>query len=220
MIRHIIIISFAFIITVNLGNTQVICTRTVTDFGATSGDYLVQGTATFQDSAGIFTIILSSDFSTTDGPDLDLYLAISDTSPTNVNNTNVLVGAIASSGAQILNVPAGIGINDFDYVLIHCTQFDHFWDGGLLGALECTTLGIDETIIDNEVRIYPNPTKNVIHVEAERLIDEIIMIDSSGKQLKRSKKTTLNIEKFPTGNYQLIILFKNGENSIQVIQKL
>lgn len=215
-----LIISFAFIITANLSTSQVVCTRTVSDFGATSGDYLVQGTATLQDSAGIFTVILSSDFSTTDGPDLDLYLAISDTSPTNVNNTNVLIGAIASSGAQVLNVPAGVGINDFDFVLIHCAQFDHFWDGGLLGGLQCTTLGIDEIIIDSEIRIYPNPTKNVIHVEAERSIDEIILIDSSGKRLKRSKKTTLNIEKFPIGKYQLIILFKNGEKSIQTIQKL
>jgi len=113
------------------------------------------------DSAGKLSIEFSSDFSTTAGPDLYVYLAQKNESPTTSGNATVEVDSLVSNaGAQKIVVPSGVNINDYEYILIHCKQYNHFWGGGLLGALNGTCLlGISysqqtESII---LSTFPNP---------------------------------------------------------------
>lgn len=137
------------------------CTRIVQQFVAGPTGYAISGTATLIDSAGKLSIEFSSDFSTTAGPDLYVYLAQKNESPTTSGNATVEVDSLVSNaGAQKIVVPSGVNINDYEYILIHCKQYNHFWGGGLLGALNGTCLlGISysqqtESII---LSIFPNP---------------------------------------------------------------
>ena len=177
--------------------SQMVCTRTVADFGTfPPGGYLIDGSASLIDSSGTLYLTLSSDFYTEAGPDLFLYLSVNDEAPTVAGNTNVEVALMTSnSGAQAYQVPGNYGISDFGYVLVHCKEFDHFWDGGPLGDVSCTAItGLTEnsgkerfSIINNNgssISVFFETTVN--RNEMYRL--SIFSLD--GKLLFRAQKPT------------------------------
>lgn len=86
---------------------------------ATSG-ISVEGIAEIRQS-GELTYVQLTNFSISDGPDLKVYLSKSD-SPTDFIN----LGSLQYSGG-IYMIPADIIDTDYDYVLIHCQQYDHLF---------------------------------------------------------------------------------------------
>ena len=76
-----------FSISIQYCTAQSICVRNVVDFGSSSGDYIIQGSASLIDSSGVLYVKFSSDFYTDNGPDLHVYLAINDEAPTTPGNT-------------------------------------------------------------------------------------------------------------------------------------
>lgn len=67
------------------------------------------------------------DFTSTNGPDLKVYLS-KEVQPINFINLGSLR---ATSGNQLYDIPAGAIITDYKYALIHCQQYNH-----LFGAAE------------------------------------------------------------------------------------
>jgi hypothetical protein len=86
---------------------------------ATSG-ISVEGTAEIRQS-GEMTYVQLTNFSISDGPDLKVYLSKSD-SPTDFVN----LGSLQYSGG-IYMIPEDILDTDYDYVLIHCQQYNHLF---------------------------------------------------------------------------------------------
>ena len=86
---------------------------------ATSG-ISVEGIAEIRQS-GELTFVQLTNFSISDGPDLKVYLSKSD-SPTDFVN----LGSLQYSGG-IYMIPEDILDTDYDYVLIHCQQYDHLF---------------------------------------------------------------------------------------------
>ena len=84
--------------------------------------YSVAGTAILEQvEGGGLQVRFLDDFSVSNGPDLYVYLS----TETKVNATSQSLGKLqAISGTQIYQVPAGVGINDFENVLIHCLPFN------------------------------------------------------------------------------------------------
>jgi len=161
--------------------SQTVCKRTVADFGPSSTNYTIEGSATLTDSAGILTLSLSDDFSTNNGPDLFLYLSKNNEAPTVPGNTNVEVAQLISNkGAQSYTVPGNTKIDDFDYVSIHCKAFNSFWDGGPLGAKTCqispTYANIDLTACDSMV----SPSKKYTWDTSGIYIDTLISGNTAG----------------------------------------
>ncbi|MGE3801917.1 MAG: DM13 domain-containing protein, partial [Candidatus Kapaibacterium sp.] len=66
-------------------------------------------------------LIFAEDFSSSSGPRLNVYL-----SKTNrIEDGSLDLGPLQSTtGEQTYQLPAGVGINDFDVVLIHCVPFN------------------------------------------------------------------------------------------------
>ncbi len=82
-------------------------------------------------------------------------------------------------------------------------------------VLDCT--GINNLFLnDNEIKIYPNPAKNMLTISSENFLpDEITITDISGKVLllnkPNHKKVELDITNFNAGNYIVKIKYKGLE---------
>lgn len=82
-----------------------------------SNGYSVSGTVVISESA----VELQSDFNTSSGPGLYLYLS---NSSSNVDG-GVSLGALnGNSGEQTYELPAGTSPDDFNYVIVHCQPFN------------------------------------------------------------------------------------------------
>ncbi len=84
--------------------------------------YNVSGTATLEQQAnGSLVLKFGSDFSTSNGPGLEVFLSTTNTVGANSRN----LGRIKStSGTQSYNVPAGVSLTTYSWVIIHCVPFN------------------------------------------------------------------------------------------------
>lgn len=91
-----------------------------TFMGNPETSYTVSGSAELVSSSGQLTLNFGSDFSSSNGPGLYVYL-----SPFNgVGAGSVDLGVLTStSGAQSYSVPAGSTLADFSHVIIYCKPF-------------------------------------------------------------------------------------------------
>lgn len=96
--------------------------------------YAIEGTAALQEVEGEnnLKLVLSDDFDTPYGPDVQILL----------NNSLSLSGAVEIanltdlnhfSGGITFDVPAGVQIEDYDYILFFCVAFQQFWASGEFG---------------------------------------------------------------------------------------
>lgn len=84
--------------------------------------YNVSGTATLaQQPNGSLVLRLGSDFSSSSGPRLEVFLSTTSTVGTNSLNLGRLE---RTSGAQSYNVPAGVKLTTYNWVIIHCVPFN------------------------------------------------------------------------------------------------
>ncbi len=73
-----------------------------------------------------------------------------------------------------------------------------------------------------EPAFYPNPAHNTIHLTGQELVEEIQIINLTGKLVfsETSQKTSLNISNLPQGMYIVSFLQKNGHRiSKKLIKK-
>jgi len=83
-----------------------------------SGSYSVSGTASIYESDGNRVLVLDP-FSSTNGPDLKVYLSTTDNAASFVN-----LGSLKSTtGKQTYSIPATVDIVQMKFVLIWCQQF-------------------------------------------------------------------------------------------------
>jgi hypothetical protein len=171
----------SFILTSTFLHSQTTCTRSIQAFMAAPGGYSISGSALLEFSE--FQVLnFDSAFGTQSGPDLHVYLAKNFEAPTAAGNTNIDLGQlISNSGAQSFNVPQGVAIGDYDYVLIHCKSFNHWWGGGLLGDINCATATQNLT---DEISIspYPNPATNFVSINSPTPgTAKIVVVDINGR---------------------------------------
>ena len=84
--------------------------------------YMVSGTAELKfNNSGDLILEFLSDFQSSNGPGLYVYL----TQSTLLSPDNIELGVLKStSGAQTYQVPQGIDLYDYGYVIIHCKPFN------------------------------------------------------------------------------------------------
>lgn len=87
---------------------------------------------------GTLELSLTPDFTTPQGPDVRIFLGTS-LSLTNAVELIDLSSINHFSGAYSVTVPAGIDIEQYDYVLFFCVAFQQFWASGQFG--ETTVIG-------------------------------------------------------------------------------
>lgn len=219
MLKNSLITAFLFIAL--SGYSQQICTRMITDFGTSSGDYLIQGSATLIDSSGVLYLTLSNDFSTNSGPDLYLYLSVKDEAPTASGNTHVEIAPLKSnSGASSYTIPGNHTIDEFNYLLVHCKQYNHFWDGGNFGTKNCNlSTGVGSRDLKSDLSIFPNPATGFVSVISNKEIKNLAIYNQLGEVVFEGKQPQIDVQTIPHGIYSIRVEFASGEIQIRKLIK-
>lgn len=203
--KHLLYISAFLLISFNAKAQS--CSRTGTFVGA--GDVDVKGSVTLEEqNDGSILLKLSSDFVSDAGPDLDIYLGSSN----RVNGSSIKLQALSSlTGAQTYTLPNNISVNQFEYVTIHCTQYNHYYGAAQLGAISgtCQTLGTN--IIEGEkgIEINSNGTHLLISSDRQEDAAHLIVYDLSGAIIFQ------DLIQIPKG--QLIFNEQLGSRGVKVV---
>lgn len=79
-------------------------------------------------------IVFGEDFRAANGPDLKIFLSpqtVSDVTGKTAVNGAINIGELKSTkGVQEYEIPAGVNLDDFNSVLVHCEEFSVLWGGG------------------------------------------------------------------------------------------
>jgi hypothetical protein len=211
MKRALLIPVFAFSIGLLPAQT---CTRVLSTWVAAQGGYPIYGTATMVEQPDS-TILLTLDnaFSTTSGPDLHLFLSTTNASPTSPNSVNYLIGPLQMNfGSQTYTIPDSISITQYDYLLIHCVMYNHFWGGGMFG--NCILSVADNPEL-NELRAYPNPSYGKFFLEDVKAGTTITVYNLAGSKVFEEENPdyvsnyTLDLTTHPVGMYILQVTAGN-----------
>ena len=196
------------------------CSRQVASFDAAPGGYAINGAALLESVNDAITLYFNESFGTQSGPDLHVYLAINFEAPSTPGNTNVDLGELSSSsGAQSYSVPSGVVLDNYSYVLIHCLSFNHWWGGGLLGDIDCTT-ATNNANGDVSASIYPNPSKGIIYFPEFEPGTRIQVYNESGNLILSQNEITthqLDLSQFGSGIYFLKLSDEKGSRIVRVV---
>ncbi len=171
-------------------------------------------------------ISLGTNFSTTPGPDIHVILCKSAryNRPTDVVVSGLLT---QTNGAQTFNVPSNVDLNQFKYVLIHCIAYNHRFGYATLGnstGPDCPTLGINDFDTDvNSIKIFPNPTDDVLNFTVEDEA-EVSIYDLSGKKINSDavltkENNSLSIYSQPRGIYFVEINSNDQKTTQKIVKK-
>ncbi len=201
-----LVVSFSQIWTVSFSQT---CSQNIDAFMAAPGGYDISGTGLLEAAPEGTTLYFDSAFSTQSGPDLHVYLAINFAAPSDTTNTNIDLGSLLSnSGEQSYTVPGGVSLGDYAYVLIHCKSFNHWWGGGLLGEINCTT-GTSTPDEKLSPSVYPNPARDAITISSlPNGVKNITIMDMPGhmriiQSLSDQNEINIDISGLETGLFFL-----------------
>lgn len=86
-----------------------------------------------------------------------------------------------------------------------------------------TILGTDEFTVDKSVKIYPNPTKDVIKIETNNTIKNIQLYDVQGRVLQtvmpNQNAAIIDVSAKATGIYFLKVTTANGTKTEKLIKQ-
>lgn len=107
-------------------------------------------------------VIQLLNFSTESGPDLDVYLS----NEPNPVATGIKIDALKSfTGDQEYLVSSSVGIDDYKYVVVHCTQYNHLFGYALLNDKTGDCEGSVSTSEQNgveQVKIFSSQNQVII----------------------------------------------------------
>ena len=79
---------------------------------------------------------------------------------------------------------------------------------------------------DEYMRIYPNPTSGVIHIETQKaadfhIIEKMMLTDDTGKVIRQygtaPTKFFIDISDLKDGNYRLVVKTNKAEKTFKVV---
>jgi hypothetical protein len=87
----------------------------------------------------------------------------------------------------------------------------------------CNTIGIDEVMKSNFVKVYPNPTNDYITIESKTIIEEVRIYDIYGKNVLQknchSNKELVNLYVLGSGAYLLQLITNEQTQSFKIIKR-
>ncbi len=153
------------------------------------------------------------------------YLFVLDCHNNNLQGLNLQNGRNTSLSDQYFdsrNNPSlvCIFVDDATYCTQNLHQLDaqsHFVEN----QAQCDALSVDENAEQN-VNIYPNPVDNLVNIKAKQRIDQIVIFDILGNELKaitpKTKHFTINLSTYPSGVYIVQVKIAN-QISTSMIEK-
>ena len=83
-----------------------------------------------------------------------------------------------------------------------------------------STLGINSPIQSNDMLIYPNPTSSILNIKANHSIEEVRILDLSGKVILKSRNTAIDVSKLSNGVYLMTIEAANDQTTTKRFIKM
>ncbi len=88
---------------------------------------------------------------------------------------------------------------------------------------ECTTVSVN-TITEQQISIYPNPTSGIVHVDlAGKKIQNLKLIDVTGKivieKTNANTTTLMDVSSLAKGIYFVILQTENGNQSFKLVKE-
>lgn len=78
----------------------------------------------------------------------------------------------------------------------------------------------DAPIKATGVKVYPNPTADILKITAKSKVDAIEIYDMSGKKIEAQlKDNEVNVESFVPGTYMIYVITKDGKTLTKFIKK-
>lgn len=95
---------------------------------------------------------------------------------------------------------------------------------GWAADFSCTSLAVDETTAQDGIKVYPNPTQNLLSVESSELVEEFSIYDISGREVAPSKKVnskkfTIDFSAFTPGVYMVNFQISGNKKVKKVIKE-
>jgi len=192
------------------------CTRTGS---LQETDVSIVGTVKLVQNGNTITVELGSDFLSDSGPDLDVYLS---EEPNPVATGIRLDALISLSGAQAYDVPTGVNINDYQYIVIHCTQYNHLYGSALLGNTigNCSiALGTNDYKKLNDFDIIQTDEGIQFKTNSNISNPKIQIYNLNGKLILESNTISELITIPNTGLYFITVTSKEGNFQQKVLVK-
>ncbi|WP_161971698.1 T9SS type A sorting domain-containing protein [Flavobacterium silvisoli] len=143
--------------------------------------------------------------------------------------STIWVSYAANNPLLLTNLPQSSGCYAF-FVRSICSSTDvSLW--AAVGSTECssdilnylTTLSNDSFSAkdNNELQLFPNPSKNVIHLKTDTNIDQITVFDSTGKAIliQTQNCNEINVESLSKGVYLIEVSTNNQKRHKKFIKE-
>ncbi len=202
--KKLLLLSLLFLSLTSIG--QVLCERVAP---LVKTGYTVTGTAHLeQHGTDILKLRLSDDFVLQESspPDVRVYLSKTE----NYNASEVIQVANLTtishtSGGITFDVPSGVTMNEYSYVLFYCLQYTFPVAKGELSAVtgDCNPNGLYGQNTQNALLVYPNPTSGELFFEQKQQEVKVYKLDGS-LLLLSSSIDQIDIESFPAGSYIIV----------------
>jgi Leucine-rich repeat (LRR) protein len=182
----------------------------IASFSESCGVVLVN-TITVQGEAGVSTI-------STNGGTLQMEAAVL---PVNTADDTFTWSVTNGTGSATISVAGLLTATAEGTVTVTATANDA---SGIIGSktimISNQSVGIS-TISFQNLRIYPNPTNNLINISVLEKVHSIRIMDITGKVVKdfNNKEIKLNISEFTAGIYFLEIANSEKKSMIKIIKK-
>lgn len=199
------------------------------------GTYPVTGSARIEFlTDGTKHVIFDKNFATVQGLQLEVFLA-----KTGILNlvTDVKISTQQlqdDNGGTNMNdpitgyirfvVPAGVELEDFDNILIQCTQANILWGNVVLSSIQgsgCSVLSVAEQVL-NDLLVYPIPAREKITISSNKNKEFTVrMTNTSGTIMLNNSRVKANsfidMSKYPIGVYFLEIGLEDIKSVKQII---
>lgn len=157
----------------------------------------------------------------------------------------IAAGRVVINGSTALNQDLGTGaffwcVSDFpaqegqeniNYVKVNCSLTTPGSNDGVMGfgltnrrnvlsvrLIKDVALSTSD-FSKSKVNVYPNPVKNILHIETDEMIRSVEIFDLLGKQIMTSTAKTINVEALQKGVYVLKINTIKGSSIEKIIKQ-
>lgn len=105
--------------------------------------------------------------------------------------------------------PGNFGPNDFTFDNIHIEYSN------------TATLNLEDTVVKaTGVKVYPNPTVDVLKITAKSKVDAVEIFDISGKKIDATvKNNEVDVRSYAPGTYMINVITKDGKTMTKFIKK-
>lgn len=135
------------------------------------------------------------------------------------------LGGPGGQGGILLKIKSNSNLNAGSTVINDAQIFFDYAAGTPTNTASTTyqNLSISDNKLDNSVKVYPNPTNDIINAEGDTTIKSIELYDLFGRLLQtnliNTNKTAIDVSQRATGTYFLKITTDEGQKVEQIEKK-